>query len=97
MRRRTPTRIGELMGDFFASTPHIARKIAEAKIDELWLELVGDVIAGYTTELVIKDGRLLVKMSSSVARSEVFLRRESLKEAINKASKMQLITTIIVK
>ena len=36
MRRRDPVRIGDALNDFFSSTPVIARKIAEAKIPDLW-------------------------------------------------------------
>ncbi len=97
MRRRQPVRIGEVMGDFFAATPTIARKIAEARIEDLWPQLVGSVIASYTTSLKVKDGRLLVNIASAVARHEVFMRREALRVAINQASGMDLLTTIIVK
>ena len=45
MRRRDPVRIGDALNDFFSSTPVIARKIAEAKIPDLWPVLVGNVIA----------------------------------------------------
>ena len=42
MRRRDPVRIGDALNDFFSSTPVIARKIAEAKIPDLWPVLVGN-------------------------------------------------------
>ena len=51
MRRRDPVRIGDALNDFFSSTPVIARKIAEAKIPDLWPVLVGNVIASYTTKI----------------------------------------------
>lgn len=97
MRRRQPVRVGELIDNLFAATPTIARKIAEAKVEDLWPQLVGSVIASYTTHMEIKNGRLFVRISSSVARNEVFMQREPLKEAINRASGMAVISTIIVK
>ena len=70
MRRRDPVRIGDALNDFFSSTPVIARKIAEAKIPDLWPVLVGNVIASYTTKIELRTGgRLFVHLSSSVARN----------------------------
>lgn len=97
MRRRHPVRIGEVMGDFFASTPHIARKLAEARIEDLWPQLVGTLLASYTTGMEVKNGRLIVRISSSVARHEIFMQREAIRQAINEASGMELLSTVIVK
>lgn len=97
MRRREPVRIGEALNDFFRTTPTVARKIAEARIPDVWPQLVGDIIASYTQRMEVKSGRLFVYLSSSVVRSEVFMQRETLKEAINKAIGFDILTTIIVK
>ena len=93
MRRRDPVRIGDALNDFFSSTPVIARKIAEAKIPDLWPVLVGNVIA---SELRT-GGRLFVHLSSSVARNEVFMRRSALMDAINEASGIRIVSSVIVK
>lgn len=97
MRRRDPVRIGEVMTDFFTSSPTIARKIAEARIEDLWPQLVGDLIASYTTRIEIKTGRMTVYLASSVVRNEVFMRREALRTAINQASGMEIVKVLIVK
>lgn len=97
MRRRYPVRIGEVLGDFFTTNPTVARKLAEARLDELWPQLVGTPIAAYTTALEVKNGKLTARISSSVARNEVFMRREAIRQAINEASGMELIKVFIVK
>lgn len=98
MRRREPIRIGEALDDLFRSTPTIARKIAEAKVPDIWPELVGGIIASYTTGIEIQQGgRMFVHISSSVARNEVFMARASLAEAINDRLGMKVVTCIIVK
>lgn len=98
MRRRDPIRIGDALDDFFRSTPTVARKIAEARLPELWPQLVGGVIASYTTRMEIKPGgRLFVYVSSSVARHEVFMNRTALCEAINARSGIRIVTSLIVK
>ena len=76
----------------------IARKIAEAKIPDLWPVLVGNVIASYTTKIELRTGgRLFVHLSSSVARNEVFMRRSALMDAINEASGIRIVSSVIVK
>lgn len=97
MRRRDPIRVGNLIGDWTKSTPFIARKIAEARLIDLWPVLVGDIIASYTTHIEVKGGKLFIKVSSSVARNEILMRREALKSAINRASGIELINAIIIK
>lgn len=97
MRRKDPIRIGDAISEMFLSVPHIARKIAEAKIPDRWPQLVGPVIAAYTTHMEVHNRRLFVYISSSVARHEVFMRRETLKDEINRLSGIDVISTIIVK
>lgn len=98
MRRREPVRLGDVLDDFFASTPTIARKIAEARIPDLWPAIVGDLVASYTTRIEIqRGGRLFVYVSSSVVRSELFMRRATLCDAINAALGREVVSTVIIK
>lgn len=97
MKRRDPVRIGEVITDFFSSSPTIARKIAEARIPDQWPRLVGDLIASYTSKIEVGNGRMTVYLSSSVARHEVFMRREALRTAINQASGFEIIKVLIIK
>lgn len=98
MRRRDPIRIGDALNEFFTKNPSVARKLAEARVPDLWPELVGDIIASYTTKIDIQPGgRLTVHISSSVARNEVFMARAALRDAINQASGMEIVSYIIVK
>ena len=84
MRRRDPIRIGDALNDFFTSTPTIARKIAEARIPDVWPRVVGDIVASYTVRLEIKTGgRLFVYLSSSVVRNEIFMQRAALCTRMN--------------
>lgn len=91
-------RIGEVMGDFFESTPTIAGKIAEANIPDVWPHIVGDIIASYTSKIEVKSGgRLFVYVTSSVVRNELFMRRSALPAAINEAVGREVVKTVIIK
>lgn len=98
MRRREPVRIGDALQDFFTRNPHVARKLAEARIPDLWPSVAGAAVAAHTTAVKLEPGgRLFIYISSSVARNEVFMAREHLKNAINAASGINLVSSIIVK
>lgn len=98
MRRREPVRVGDALNDFFTTNPTVARKLAEARIPDLWPQLVGDLIASYTSKIDLQPGgRLIVHITSSVARNEVFMARAALKDEINKLSGMVVVAHLIVK
>lgn len=58
-------------------------KLLLAELREIWPELVGVKMAQSTEWMNWKDGKLTVKMSTSVGRNELFYLRENLKERIN--------------
>lgn len=90
-------RIGELWGDFLKGAPTIAAKIAEAKIPEAWREVVGPAVASYTMSMNMNRGVLYVSVSSSVIRTEILMRRESLRQALNNKVGIEVVKSIIVK
>ena len=97
MRRTVPMRLGDIMGDWLRSCPHIARKLAEARVPSVWPGLVGETVAGYTTSIRFVKGTMYVQVSSSVVRHELFMRRAQLQEAVNRAVGMPVVERIIVK
>ncbi len=97
MRKTVPMRIGELWGDFVNSSPGVARRLAEARVAEVWAQVTGPVVAARTETLEVVKGILHVKMSSPAARHEIFLRREGLRDALNKAVGMDVLRSVIVK
>ncbi len=97
MRRTYPVRMGDLWTDFLKDCPNIARKINEAKIPDIWAEIVGSYIAGMTTSINISRGVLHVTIASSVVRNEVFMRRGYLVAEINRRLGGDTIRNVIVK
>ena len=97
MRRRQPVRIGELWGDFLAGAPGIARKIAEARVGDVWPMVAGPHIAAYTTSVKVERGVAYIAIGSAPARSEAFARRTQMKDEINRLLKLDVLKTIIIK
>ena len=90
MRRTKTMLMGDLLEEFF-KRPYIAAKVAEGKLPDTWREIVGDRAADVTTEL------RLVRIQSSVLRSELFYQREALKEEINRRSGVRLVNAVIIR
>lgn len=88
---------GELWSEFLRTNPAATRHLAEARVAEVWESLVGSSIAARTTSIKVEKGVMYVHISSSVARNEIFMRREELKDAVNQAVGMRVVNVVIVK
>lgn len=97
MRRTKVVRIGEVAREFF-SRPYVARKIAEASLDELWASVVGLRAAEMTSRVEYKNGIMCVYVTSSVLRHELFMCRKQLAERLNAASPVHdIVRELIIK
>lgn len=90
-------RVGDLWSEFVQGNPAVRRHLAEGRVDEVWARLVGPVVAARTTQLKVERGVMYAHIDSAVMRNEVFMRREELKDAINKELGVRLVNVLIVK
>ena len=97
MRKTKPMTFGEIWSDFLRDNPAAARRSAEARIPEAWAKLVGAKVTSLTENINVVKGVMYVRITSSVARNEIFMRREELKDAINTELGTQVVNVIIVK
>lgn len=96
MRRTKTMLVGDVLKEFF-SRPYVAAKVAEGRLPDTWREIVGDRVADLTTSLKLENHVLTVHISSSVVRSELFYRRESLMQEINRISGVRLVNVVIIR
>ena len=96
MRRTKTMLVGDVLKEFF-SRPYVATKVAEGRLPDTWREIVGDRVADLTTSLKLENHVLTAHISSSVVRSELFYRRESLMQEINRISGVRLVNVVIIK
>ena len=100
MRRSRPMSIGELWSGFVEENPTRMRRLAEARIPDLWPEVVGPGAASLTRSLTMRNGVvdvLYVALTSSVARHDIFMRRTELRHRLNELLGMNVVSNIIVK
>ena len=96
MRRTKTMLVGDVLKEFF-SRPYVAAKVAEGRLPDTWREIVGDRVADLTTSLKLENHVLTSHISSSVVRSELFYRRESLMQEINRISGVRLVNVVIIR
>ena len=96
MRRTKTVLVGDVLKEFF-SRPYVATKVAEGRLPDTWREIVGDRVADLTTSLKLENHVLTAHISSSVVRSELFYRRESLMQEINRISGVRLVNVVIIR
>ena len=96
MRRTKTMLVGDVLKEFF-SRPYVAAKVAEGRLPDTWREIVGDRVADLTTSLKLENHVLTAHISSSVVRSELFYRRESFMQEINRISGVRLVNVVIIR
>lgn len=97
MRRSKPVKIGDLWSGFVSENPHLSSQLREAQVPQAWNAVVGPAMASLTRSVEVKSGILHVAMSSSVARQELFMKREELKRKINEKLGAIVIRSVILK
>ncbi len=97
MRKTVPMKIGDLWSEFVQGNEAMRRHLAEARIPEVWEQLVGTAVASRTSQLKMERGVLYAFFDSSVVRNEIFMRREELKDAINETLGARVVNVVIVK
>lgn len=72
-------------------------KLMEVNLVNSWEEMVGKAIASRTSKVYIKDQILHIRLNSSVARNELMMLREALREKLNEKAGKELIREIVLR
>lgn len=96
MKRTNARLIGEVLQEFF-SQPYIAAKVAQGRLPETWREVVGERAAAATADLRLERYVLYARITSSVIRHELFLRRDAIAAEINRVSGVRIVNVLIIK
>src|SRR3989304_4568215 len=71
--------------------------VKQDRVPELWKEIVGERIAQKAGYVRFENGVLFIRVDSSVWRSELFLRKESFKNEINKRYGSNIVDEIVIR
>ena len=96
MRRSKTITLGEALKDYIKEM-NLENKLLEVNIINSWEDVVGKAIASRTSNVRIKDNILYVKLTSSVARNELLMLKEALREKLNQRAGRELIKDIVLR
>lgn len=96
MRRSKTISLAEALGDYIREM-NLEGKLLEVNIINSWEEVVGKAISSRTSKVYIKDQVLHVKLNSSVARNELLMLREALREKLNQKAGKEYIKDIVLR
>ncbi|MDR0765474.1 MAG: DUF721 domain-containing protein [Odoribacteraceae bacterium] len=94
MKQAKTLKLEELMGLYLKQTG-LERKFKEMEACLAWPEVVGQVIAAYTGEINMTNGKLFVRFTSPVVRNEMSMVKEGLVKALNDKLGEQVVKDII--
>lgn len=96
MRRSRTITLAEAMKDYIREM-NLEGKLLEVNLISSWEEVVGKAISSRTTRVYIRDHVLYVHLSSSVARNELMMLKEALREKLNEKSGREVIKDIVLR
>ena len=67
------------------------------RVKELWFDLLGNGVANYTTNVILKNDTLHVTLSSSVLREELTYGKEKIIAMLNEGLGKELIKKLVLR
>jgi len=95
MRRSKTISLGEAIKDYIREM-NLEGKLMEINVLSDWEATVGKAIASRTSKVYIKNQVLYVKLNSSVARNELLMLKEALREKLNERAGREIIKDIVL-
>lgn len=95
MQREQTKPLNELI-DVFVKEFGLQEGLNEARVLALWDKLLGASVVKATLHKRFKEGKLYVRLSSSVVRSYLFTERRSIVEKMNLALGKTIVTNLIL-
>ena len=96
MRRSKTITLGEAIKDYIREM-NLESKLMEINVLSEWEAAVGKAISSRTSKVLIKNQILYVKLNSSVARNELLMLKEALREKLNEQAGKEIIKDIVLR
>lgn len=94
--RKNDQMLGEILAHLIQD-PKYKAKLYQKKIEQAWQDVMGIWINRETRSIRVKEGSLIIKISSSALREELHFMREQIKEKINGLLGEEFIDEVVVK
>ena len=81
----------------FSNDRQFKTKLRQAKINSLWPELMGSAIANYTSEIVVRNRILYLRINSSSLKQELTYGKEKILNLINEELGEEFLKDVIIR
>lgn len=96
MRRSKTIPLEEAIRDYIREM-NLEGKLLEADLVNSWEEIVGKAISSRTSKVYIKEQILYVHLNSSVARNELMMLKEAMREKLNTRAGKEIVKDIVLR
>lgn len=96
MRRQKTVLIGEVFKEYLKETG-LDQGVLRMDVFEAWDSVVGEKFKEYTLDKYFKNGRLICRISSSSAKTQLFMNRIVIIQRVNEILGAEVVKTLILK
>jgi hypothetical protein len=96
MRKNNTQPLSEVLRQY-VETLKLNPRYREVQIKKIWKEIMPKAIVGSTSSIFLKDGVLFIQLNSSVARNELLMMREAIRQVMNKKLNSEAIKEIVLR
>ena len=95
-RKFEPQDVSKVLDEIFQSIA-LNAVITNARINELWYELMGNHMVNYTEKIALKGRTLFVSINNAALREELSYGKEKIKKMINDRLRKEAIDKVVLR
>ena len=95
-RKFEPQRIGKVLDEIVQSKA-LKTGITNARINELWYELMGSQMTHYTDKILLKGNTLFVSLNNAALREELSYGKEKIRKMMNEQLGSEVLKKIVLR
>ncbi len=95
-RKFEPQSIGKVLDEIVQSKA-LKTGITNARINELWYELMGTHMTHYTEKITLKGNTLLVSLNNAALREELSYGKEKIREMMNEQLGSEVLEKVVLR
>ena len=96
MERKKEQKLDSIL-DAFVRSNNLQQGLSEYRVTKGWGELLGKNVALATRSIYVKEGKLFVKLHSSVLRNELTMIKDDLIRRLNEYAGSEVITDVVIR
>jgi predicted nucleic acid-binding Zn ribbon protein len=96
LEKSNTQKIGEVIRAYLKESG-LEKPLKERELVQSWESLLGRSVARATSRIYLKEGKLIVHLTSSVVRNELFMLQEEIRRKLNEAAGEEMVREILLR